>query len=83
MGHNPDGDTQDRPNYVDDLNRRFNYHQPSNQEVVDKHQQVREGCHYAANIVATACPEGREKSLALTKLEEAMMWANAAIARKQ
>lgn len=80
---NPDGVREGEPNYVAELARRFNYHQPPNQRVVDKHQQVREGCHYAANVVATACPEGREKALALTKLEEAMMWANAAIARNQ
>jgi hypothetical protein len=27
-------------------------------------------------------PPGREKALAITKLEEAMLWANAAIARQ-
>ena len=29
------------------------------------------------------CPESREKSLAFTKLEECIMWANAAIARNE
>lgn len=27
------------------------------------------------------CPDSRELSLAITKLEEAIMWANASIAR--
>lgn len=34
-----------------------------------------------ALVVNDVCPEGCEKSLALTKLEEATMWATAAISR--
>lgn len=34
-----------------------------------------------AEFVQYNTPEGREQSLALTKLEEALMWARAAIAR--
>lgn len=34
-----------------------------------------------ALLVDELCPEGREKSLAITKIEESVMWANAAIAR--
>jgi len=29
------------------------------------------------------CPDSREKSVAITKLEESIMWANAAIARNE
>ena len=65
----------------DELANRFDYHPPADQETVDRHHQVREA--YAANVLATALPDGREKSLAMTKLEEAMMWGNAGIARSQ
>jgi hypothetical protein len=34
-----------------------------------------------AETVIQLCPPGRETSLAVTKIEEAMFWANAAIAR--
>lgn len=36
-----------------------------------------------ALTIQAICPESREKSLALTKLEECVMWANAAIARNE
>jgi hypothetical protein len=67
----------------DELARRFNHHPPLNDETVHRHQQVRETCLTAAEeiIEATGAPT-REQSLALTKLEEVMFWANAAIARE-
>jgi len=37
---------------------------------------------FAADLV-TFCPPSRELSLALTELENAVMWANAAIARNE
>lgn len=36
-----------------------------------------------AATIQGECPESREKSLAFTKLEECVMWANAAIARNE
>lgn len=36
---------------------------------------------YAGMAVLARCPRGRERSLARTKIEEAMMWAEAAIER--
>lgn len=64
-----------------DLTNRFNYHPPSDNTVKDAHATIRQACLDAAVDIDDLCPEGREKSLAITKLEEAMFWANAAIAR--
>jgi hypothetical protein len=47
-----------------------------------RHGDVRSGCHDLAEYLGTLCPPGRELSIALTKLEEVMMWANAVIARE-
>lgn len=66
----------------DVLNWRFNHHPPSTQERADRHVRVREACLSAAKeIVETTGPPTREQSTAISKLEEAMFWANAAIAR--
>ena len=67
----------------DELARRFNYHQPNTEMKVSLHQEVRKTLLTAADRVVelTGAPS-REQSLAITKLEEAMFWANAAIARE-
>lgn len=67
----------------EDLAHRFNYHPPSSDDVVNNHRIIRTECHNLAMEFETTLPDGREKSLAITKLEEAMFWANAAIARNQ
>lgn len=67
---------------AEDLNKRFDHHPPKNPEVVRNHELVRTELKLTARYLDGALPEGREKALALTKLEEAMFWANAAIARE-
>jgi len=64
----------------EELENRFTYHPPT-QEKVDKHQEVRDMLKYVAQDMDILLPEGREKALVMTKIEEAMFWANAAIAR--
>jgi len=66
-----------------EIANRFKYHPPKDDTAVENHQCVRESMLVAAIRVNDVCPDGREKSLAITKLEEAMYWANAAIARNQ
>lgn len=44
-------------------------------------EDIREGCNVLAMLIDLKCPNGREKSIALTHLEGVMFWANAGIAR--
>lgn len=65
---------------LEDLNNRFNYHAPDDAKKI-QHEGVRENIRISAEYFNRTLPECREKSLAITKLEEAMFWANAALAR--
>lgn len=62
------------------IDNNFKYHEPKPGQN-DKYNAVREKLKEAAYLLEDTCPTGREKSLAMTKLEEAMFWANASIAR--
>ena len=64
-----------------DLERRFHYHPVNTPERRAAHEQVRGMCLALAKELNTLLPEGREKSLAMTTLETAMFWGNAALAR--
>ena len=66
---------------ISDLKHRFNYHKPSSEVIARTHEDVRDACLQLAQYIDQEVPDSREKTLAITKLEEAMFWANAAIAR--
>lgn len=63
-----------------DLENRFTYHapKPGQPEIYTK---LRDTARMYAYLIKDVVPAGREQSLALTKLEEAVFWANAGIAR--
>lgn len=63
-----------------ELVNRFTHHPPDEAKKI-QHEYIREAALKFARMVDGECPAGREQSLALTKIEEAMFWANAAIAR--
>jgi hypothetical protein len=63
-----------------EIQDRFRYHAPS-VEGVARHTELSEAFASLAVLVDDVCPDGREKSLVLTKLEEGKFWASAAVAR--
>lgn len=65
-----------------DIANRFTYHAPATPDRADAHDAIRDACHNFAGLINDLCPNGREKSTAVAKIEEAMFWANAAIARQ-
>lgn len=65
-----------------DLANRFTYHAPKDGQP-ERYERFRAFAHSLASLINEECPESREKSLAITHLEEAVMWANASIARNE
>lgn len=61
----------------------FTYHPPLNDEQRERYEAVRENFKSFAYYICSKTPPSREQSLALTKLEEAMFWTNAGIARNE
>lgn len=67
---------------ADDIANRFDFHAAQTEEKRNEHTSIRQACRHLADDLNQRLPEGREKALAITKLEEAMFWANAALARQ-
>jgi len=65
-----------------EIDIRFTYHAPKGDQV-DRYGKLRAMARQFTEMVNEICPESREKSLAFTNIEQAIMWANAAIARRE
>ncbi len=62
-----------------DIDQRFRFHKGTD-ITAPKHDEVRDRLRKQALWVLDNIPRSRERSLAITALQEAMMWCNAAIA---
>jgi hypothetical protein len=66
----------------DRLEGDFTYHAP-HPDQLPRYARLRRMAYELAMEVAALCPPGRERSLAWTNIEQAIMYANAAIAREK
>ena len=64
------------------IENTFTYHSPKGDQQ-ERYKEIRGKAKDLAYEIALSCPESREKSLAMTNLEQAVMWANASIARNE
>ena len=65
---------------ADKIEKAFTYHAPKPGQP-EKYQAIRDRAKELAYLIDELVPDSREKSLAMTKLEECAMWANAGIPR--
>ena len=63
-----------------DIENRFTYHKPTDDKA-KIYPILRDKAKELAYLIESNVPNGREKSCALTKLEEVIMWANAGVSR--
>lgn len=61
------------------LDHVFTYHAPT-EDQIERYRRIRAaGRHLAAALLAD-CPDSRERSLALTSVQQAVQWGNTSIA---
>jgi hypothetical protein len=69
-------------NYNAYLENVFTYHAPKDGQP-ELYQALRAKAKELAALIGDSCPHSRERSVALTHLENSVFWANAAIARSE
>ena len=62
-----------------DLDNIFTYHKPFGTQQ-DRYVALRDKAKELAKLIEESCPDSRERSLAITCVQQTTMWANAAIA---
>lgn len=71
-----------KPADLEQLDKVFTYHETKEGQLA-RYRHLRQAAKDLAADYLQLCPPSRERSLAMTKLEESNMWANAAIARNE
>lgn len=68
---------------ITELTNRFSYHAPpADSGKSPRYQAIRKAGLEFSQLLTEMCPPSRELSLAVTKVEEAVFWANAGVARR-
>jgi hypothetical protein len=67
---------------LEQIAKAFTYHPPKGDQP-ERYVAIREHALGLAQLISALTPESREQSLALTKLDEVVMFSNAAIARHE
>lgn len=62
-----------------DIERTFTYHKPIDTQP-ERYEKLRFEAKVLAALIMKCCPDSRERSVALTNLQQTIMWANASIA---
>lgn len=62
--------------------KRFTHHPPI-EDQIDRYVTIRAAGLDLVNLLMDNCPGSREQMIAIERIEEAVMWANAAIARRE
>ncbi len=62
------------------IENRFTYHSPKERQP-EKYKKIRDKAKELAYLIVGECPASREQLIALERLEDAVFWANASIAR--
>ena len=64
------------------IERTFTYHAPKGTQA-QRYTTLREATKSLAHLMAELCPASHELDVAIDRLSDASMWANAAIARNE
>lgn len=67
----------------DEIEHRFVYHPPTGEGQIQRYRAIREMAKDLAHTIDALVEDSREKSVALTKLDEVVFWANAGVAREK
>lgn len=66
----------------DQIENAFTYHPPKGDQP-ERYIKIRDAAKAFAFLIDECVPDSREKSVAMTNLEQVVMWANAGISRNE